>query len=594
MTVSNGQLANSTTFNQAFSSRLADDNTVGKKDLQNTDPASGPDVINVQREINSLNSFTGRPSGSAWDDEPIWTENQVGTATDTLLDRGDALTERFDGITGHTHDGTDGQGALIDASDLTNVNNLFGIYQYLEVTGANGSTYDVSTEFTGRSPGGDSITVGVLTDAPINKVSIIDLATGTAIEDAGGQRVYARITESAGVWTLSFYTNEAGVETAHTLASTNIGVFFREVFNQNSRPTIPADVAEIGSLDLTADVVDASPTQRGLVSTSAQSFAGRKTFEGGVEIRDDSAAFDVEVAMESTVTLTADRKLIVDTQNTNITLSGNNSGDVTIGAFGATPNSNGASLSGQALSLQPADGSNPGAVSTSAQTFGGDKSFNGFLKALNAFHGDIETDSTTTGANQTLATPANMIVRVTDSSLTSIEGITAPTHAQFFVLINLTGNPIDLIDDTGTAANRIITGTAADLELADTASVWLAYDLTSSRWRVVSGSGAGGGGGQFVNDTFTSNSITTTEDGFQKWTYTGSGTNTLISIAGFANDGQVLRIVGTSDTNTITLDHNDVLAGWLLNGSWVGYRGSVIELIFDFTIDRWVESFRNE
>jgi hypothetical protein len=48
-----------------------------------------------------------------------------------------------------------------------------------------------------------------------------------------------------------------------------------------TRPTRGADTGRIGSLDLTADVVDASSTQRGLVSTGTQNFAGEKIFDSG-------------------------------------------------------------------------------------------------------------------------------------------------------------------------------------------------------------------------------------------------------------------------------------------------------------------------
>ncbi len=48
---------------------------------------------------------------------------------------------------------------------------------------------------------------------------------------------------------------------------------------------------------------------------------------------------------------------------------------VTLGAFGSSPNSSGASLSTQVLTLQPADATNPGGVSTGSQTFGGTKTF---------------------------------------------------------------------------------------------------------------------------------------------------------------------------------------------------------------------------
>lgn len=61
------------------------------------------------------------------------------------------------------------------------------------------------------------------------------------------------------------------------------------------------------------------------------------------------------------------------------THTGTNTGDVTLGAVGSSPNANGASLSGQVITLQPADGSNPGLLTAGAQTIGGAKTFNGQL-----------------------------------------------------------------------------------------------------------------------------------------------------------------------------------------------------------------------
>lgn len=97
----------------------------------------------------------------------------------------------------------------------------------------------------------------------------------------------------------------------------------------------------------------------GLVNISTQTFAGNKTFTG---------------------TITASN------------LSGTNTGDVTLAAFGSTPNANAASLSGQILTLQPADGTNPGGVSTGTQTFAGAKTFTDQVTGSSKF---------TTGENPT-------------------------------------------------------------------------------------------------------------------------------------------------------------------------------------------------
>lgn len=48
---------------------------------------------------------------------------------------------------------------------------------------------------------------------------------------------------------------------------------------------------------------------------------------------------------------------------------------LTLASVGSTPAAAGASLSGQQLTLQPADGTNPGVVSTTTQTFAGTKTF---------------------------------------------------------------------------------------------------------------------------------------------------------------------------------------------------------------------------
>jgi hypothetical protein len=50
-----------------------------------------------------------------------------------------------------------------------------------------------------------------------------------------------------------------------------------------------------------------------------------------------------------------------------------NTADVTLGAFGSTPSANAASLASQVLTMQPADATHPGGVSTGTQTFGGNK-----------------------------------------------------------------------------------------------------------------------------------------------------------------------------------------------------------------------------
>jgi len=458
MSVSNGQLANATTFNNAFMSRTADDNTTGKKDLQNADAASGANVTNVQREINSLNSFSGRTSGSVFDVLPSWANNDIGTVNDDLFMRSDALTAEFNPTSGHTHSGAGGEGPQIAANTLTGLNYYRADWQEFAVVGAAGLDDDVSASFVGFTPGGTSGAAGVITTAPNNKVYLVKTSDGTNVEDAEGQRVYGRITESGGVWTLTYYTNEAGVETAYSMTSTDITVYFRQVFTLGTLPTIGSDVGAIGSLDYTADIVDASATQRGAMSTGTQTLAGAKTWTG-------------------------------------------------LGTFSA----------------------------------GG--LFTGNLRAEALLSVDDETDSTATGANADVGPYTKTLVRFTDAGLLSIRNIENTVGQQLLLLSNQTTVDIDIVNDSGgTAAERIITGTGANLTLTANASLLLCYDTVISRWIVIGGSGSGSGGGQFTTQDFSSTTLTTTADGFQRWRWTG-GVATLASIdSTLIPDGGVITI----------------------------------------------------
>jgi hypothetical protein len=79
-------------------------------------------------------------------------------------------------------------------------------------------------------------------------------------------------------------------------------------------------------------------------------------------------------------------------------LSGSNTGDITLGSFGSSPSANGASLSGQVLTIQPADSTHPGSVSTGAQTLAGAKTF---TDDLSVNSNNIVLDADATGGQNT-------------------------------------------------------------------------------------------------------------------------------------------------------------------------------------------------
>jgi len=71
-----------------------------------------------------------------------------------------------------------------------------------------------------------------------------------------------------------------------------------------------------------------------------------------------------------------DRRYCTDAQKVVIgNTSGTNTGDMSIGTFGSTPNPYGGTITTGVLTFQPANGTNPGGVSIAAQSFAGYKTF---------------------------------------------------------------------------------------------------------------------------------------------------------------------------------------------------------------------------
>lgn len=72
-------------------------------------------------------------------------------------------------------------------------------------------------------------------------------------------------------------------------------------------------------------------------------------------------------------TVSATDSILQGIQKLNGNIAAISSGVTTMGAFGSTPNANGASIAGSTLTLQPADTNNPGGLSTGAQFIPGEK-----------------------------------------------------------------------------------------------------------------------------------------------------------------------------------------------------------------------------
>jgi hypothetical protein len=288
--------------------------------------------------------------------------------------------------------------------------------------------------------------------------------------------------------------------------------------------------------------------------------------------------------LNSAITISGQKIFVDNIYAANLT--GTNTGDVTLSGFGSTPNASGLSLSGQVLRMQPADETNPGGLSITSQVFTGNKEFSNALEWRHA------SNAVATGANAILTLPTTSGVRVTNASLTSIAGVATNAKSQLFILVNMVGGNLTIVNNSGAAGTgeKIITGTGADLTLAHTACIILYKDITTNVWRVVGGSGGGGGAARAVA-SFTGTTVAPASTGDQTFLYTAGSSQTFTgfgTISGFT-EGIRVRIMGSDDTNTLTINESDASNGWLQNGSIVLYKRSSIEYEYNATLARMVE-----
>ena len=122
--VFDGQPVNATITNAAFLSKNVNDTDTAILGLANSVPSSGTAITNLQAEVNSCSSYTGKAVNSSYNVTPAWTNNDYGSPTDSLFTRADLTTGKFNATTGHTHTGAAG-----DAPQLPLSTSVTGILQ---------------------------------------------------------------------------------------------------------------------------------------------------------------------------------------------------------------------------------------------------------------------------------------------------------------------------------------------------------------------------------------------------------------------------------------------------------------------------------
>ena len=206
------------------------------------------------------------------------------------------------------------------------------------------------------------------------------------------------------------------------------------------------------------------------------------------------------------------------------------------------------------------------------------------------------TDVATSGSLNNVATSNTSFLRLT--AATGLTGLANGEDGKCLTLTN--ANSADLLigneSASSTAANRIITGTGGDITLSAGGSLELKYDATASRWRVLGGTSGGFSVASTQNVT-SGGTITLAAGFFQTIPGAGSGSAQTASTTPFGAtpplNGTVIRLLGTSNANPLTIQFSDASNGCLLGGDAALGRGSVLDLQYISSLARYVEVGRN-
>ncbi len=330
-------------------------------------------------------------------------------------------------------------------SNTNTANNSYGTYTVLGVTATSGA----NTASDNVAVLGNTVTAGSQNFSYATGVSgLVRNATTGATSDARGIQGYVSNDTGAGTMALAsaLYGNVNATAAITTAAGLNIAANTGTITN-NYGAWIQAQTA--GTSDYGARI-DAADTQTLWLSGNADN----TTAAAGIAF---GASRDTNLYRSAADTLKTDDSLVV---GTNLSLSG--SGTFTSGTGTVT--------------LQ---GNTDVAATVSLATKAG-------------------TTYTTAGsANNVAISTASLYILDTSGAAQTITGIAAGRDGQQLTLVNADASLVVTISNesaSSTAANRITTGTGADITIPAGSSLSLVYDSTNSRWRTVGTTATSGGG----------------------------------------------------------------------------------------------------
>lgn len=264
--VIDGQAVSAAVTNPAFIDAQVDDVALGKIGFHNTDVDSGPFIENIQKCVNRLFTATGvdetSSDGTSYNASPGTIANG-----DTYENALRILANKFNNITGHTHDGSPGDGGpIVIGSGVSSITpsggtSVFGDIVFVPSGGMTITTSGQEIIFTAGTGGGGGGVSGVVAGAWYNGQPTSPLIQNVATVakyptkqvDVGGTG--NDYNTSTGIYTVA--AGNAGyysVTAAAEINATNMDYTLISIFKNGSR--IQTGFWQFGS----ASNVDAAAT----------------------------------------------------------------------------------------------------------------------------------------------------------------------------------------------------------------------------------------------------------------------------------------------------------------------------------------------
>ncbi len=429
------------------------------------------------------------------------------------------------------------------------------------VTSVAGLTSVTSTGFTGALTGNASTATALATGRTI-------ALTGDVTYTSGSFDGSANVT---GIATLA----ASGVTSGTYGSSTAIPVLTvddKGRITSTSTSNIIASAGTLTGTSLASTVTGSSLTSVGTINQGVWSGTAIAIANGGTGQTTKAAAFNALSPMTTAGDIIyggasgAGTRLGIGTNGQVLTLASgvpswaSPSGITALASIGSTANANGASISGSTLTLQPANDTYGGVVTTAAQTFAGDKTFNANIVSNGVKVGNVGgSNNVLVGSNaMNTTTTSNFNTAIGAYTLTSITSGQNNIAVGYSSLYNHTtgsenvaiGNAA-LNAQTSGGYNVAVGNKALKSSTTSTKNTalgyWSGYSLTTGSGNTTLGYYAGsyiGSSGTLANTTG-SNS-----------TYIGYNTSPLAD----GDDNEVV-ISGGASNRTVGLGTNSTLIG---------------------------------